>query len=265
MSYFLFLSIGVILLLVAIVLKLLRQELGYEVFLNLGISVIAVTVVEYIWKQVGGDPISRAIDRLRIATLLLGDLEGTGIERIYSERQDSDARMWHQRVAAASEVDLMSLCLSRDWLLRPEFRETIERAAGERRTRYRILVLDPRSELASQRAREEEKKEFLPTIEQSLATLMGMRKRLGAEIAGTYFQIKVANRANVYCRIIRADDMMLVTKYLCHSSGGTSPTLELHGKDTSWFRKFTDEFEYMWELASEWPPAPKITSDGGES
>jgi hypothetical protein len=85
MSYFLFLSIGVILLLLSIVLKLLRQEFGYEVFLNLGISVTTVTIVEYIWKQVGGDPMSKAIDRLRVATLLLRDLEGTGMRRIYAE------------------------------------------------------------------------------------------------------------------------------------------------------------------------------------
>lgn len=262
MSYFLFLSIGVILVLISIVLKLLRQEFGYEVFLNLGISVTAVTVVEYIWKRVGGDPISRAIDRLRIATLLLRDLEGTGIERIYAERHDSDARVWHERVAAADEVDLMSLCLSRDWLLRPEFREVIKSAARERRTRYRILILDPTSEVAAQRAREEEKREFLPTIEQSLATLVAMRERLSAEIASTHFQVKVVSCSNVYCRIVRADEMMLMTKYLCHSSGGTSPTLELHGKDTSWFHKFANEFDRMWELATEWPPAPEINTEG---
>ena len=108
MSYLLFLSIGMILLLLSIVLKLLRQEFGYEVFLNLGISVTAVTVVEYMWKQVGGDPISKAIDRIRIATLLLRDFDGTGIERIYAERQDSDARVWQQRVLAADEVDLIA-------------------------------------------------------------------------------------------------------------------------------------------------------------
>lgn len=85
MSYFLFLSVGVILLLVSLVLKLLQQEFGYELFLNLGISVTAVTIVEYIWKRAGGDPISKAIERLRIATLPLKDLEGTGIARIYAE------------------------------------------------------------------------------------------------------------------------------------------------------------------------------------
>ena len=76
-------------------------------------------------------------------------------------------------------------------------------------------------------------------------------EHLGAEIARTHFRVKVIDRANVYCRIVRADEAMLVTKYLCHSSGGTSPTLELHGKDTSWFRKFVNEFDRMWELAAE--------------
>lgn len=262
MSYLLFLSIGIILLLLSIVLKLLRQEFGYEVFLNLGISVTAVTIVEYIWKQVGGDPMSKAIDRLRVATLLLRDLEGTGMRRIYAERRDSDMHIWHQRIESASEVDLMSMCLSRDLLERPELRRTIEDAAGERRTRFRILVLDPTSEVAMQRAQEENKREFLPTIEQSLVTLGAMSQRLGPEIASTHFQIKVISRTNIYCRIVRADDTMLVTKYLCHSTGSGSPTLELHGEDTSWFRKFANEFDRMWELATEWPPAPEINTEG---
>ena len=76
--------------------------------------------------------------------------------------------------------------------------------------------------------------------------------------------VKVISRANIYCRIVRADDRMVVTKYLCHSSGGSSPTLELHGEDTSWFRKFTGEFDRMWELATEWPSSPEINFGGGE-
>lgn len=264
MSYLLFLSVGVILLLISIVLKLLGQDFGYELFLNLGISVTAVTIVEYIWKQVGGDPLSRAIDRLRIATLLLRDIEGKGIARIYTERHDSDVKVWYRRIATASEVDLMSMCLSRDLLERPEYREAIATAAGERKTRFRILVLDPTSEVAAQRAREEKKKEFLPTIEQTLVTLQAMRERLGPEVASTHFQVKFIDRTNVYCRIVRADDMMLVTKYLCHSSGGTSPTLELHGKETSWFRKLANEFDHMWELAAGWSPSAETTIGGGE-
>ncbi len=214
MPYFLFLSVGIILLLVSFVLKLLGQEFGYELLLNLGISVTAVTVVEYIWKQTGGDPISKAIDRLRIATSLLRDLEGTGIERICAERYDSDAKLWHRRIATASEVDLMSMCLYRSLLERSELRNTIESAAKEQRTRFRILILDPQSEVAAQRAREEEKIAFLPTIEQSLKALQEMRERLGHKIAHTHFQIKVIRCTNIYCRVVRADDTMLVTKYL---------------------------------------------------
>lgn len=254
MWYYLFLSIGIILVLLSICFKFWwRVDFCYELFLNLGVSVLAVTVVEFLWKRVGGDPISKAIDRLRIATQLLKDLEHTGIERVYTERQDSDTRRWHQKVTAAKEVDLMSMCLSRDWLLRPELREAIENAVRERRTCFRILILDPTSEVAAQRALEEGKKEFLPTIEQSLETLRAMREHIPPEVANTHFQLRVINRTNIYCRIIRADDMMLVTKYLCHCGGGSSPTLELHGKDTSWFRKFASEFDHMWEQGADWP------------
>lgn len=158
----------------------------------------------------------------------------------------------------------MSMCLSRDLLERPELRKAVESAAREQRTRFRILILDPTSQVAAQRAQEEGKRQFLPTIEQSLATLQAMRERLGHEIASTHFQVKVINRTNIYCRIVRADNMMLVTKYLGHSSGGSSPTVELHGKDTSWFRKLANEFDHMWEMAADWPPDAEITSGGGE-
>jgi hypothetical protein len=132
MSYFLFLSLGIILLLVSVICNLQDWGFGYELFLNLGITVTAVTVVEYIWRQAGGEPISKAVDRLRVATMLLKDLDETGIMRVYIERHDSDSKVWHQRIVAANEVDIMGLCLSRNLLERPEIKEMIECSQREK-------------------------------------------------------------------------------------------------------------------------------------
>jgi hypothetical protein len=116
--------------------------------------------------------------------------------------------------------------------------------------------------VAAQRAQEEKKREFLPTIEQSLFNLQTIQQNVEQEIANTHFQIKTVSDANIYFRIVRADDMMLVTKYLCHISGGMSPTLELRGKDTLWFQKFMNEFDHIWKLAANWTPDTETTSSG---
>jgi hypothetical protein len=102
----------------------------------------------------------------------------------------------------------MGLCLSRDLLERSELKDTIESAAREQRTRSRFLILDPSSEVAAQRAREEAKRGFLPTIEQSLLDLQAIKRSLGQEIASTHFQIKVVTRSNIYFRIVRTGDVM---------------------------------------------------------
>mgnify|MGYP001040937722 CR=1 FL=1 len=97
MSYLLFLSIGIVLLFLSIVLKLLRQECGIH--------------LETGW----GRPYIQGYRPSSNRYLAPEGPEGTYIERIYAERQDSDGRMRHQRVASAKEVELMSL--SQHWTL----------------------------------------------------------------------------------------------------------------------------------------------------
>lgn len=85
LPYVFFALVGVILLLSA---KIFQNDAFWSsLLLNLGIVVIAVTVVELHWKFVGGNPLLEAIKLLQTSTSLLKDIEGSGIVRIHPERR----------------------------------------------------------------------------------------------------------------------------------------------------------------------------------
>ena len=76
--YVSFFAAGVFLLLVAKFLENAGLTFWADLFVNLGASVTAVTVVEFLWKQVGGDPLLQSlasiVETLRHLTTSIGDL-----------------------------------------------------------------------------------------------------------------------------------------------------------------------------------------------
>lgn len=260
--YIFFVSVGIILLLVAIILGYQGASLWSDLLLNLGVSVTAVTVIEFMWKRVGGDPISKAIALLRTATSLLRDLEGTGIEGIYPKRDKVDLEKWiNNYMKSAKEVDLMSNNLYRDWTSKDEFLKIIEERGREKRCKFRIMVLDPSpdSSVTTQRGLDEgNAKRLRDIIRDSLNKLQQVKEsideKLGKKEGDEYFKIKVINRSNVYCYIVRADAKMIVANYLSHIRGARLPALQIHGQDTSFFKVYKEEFENMWKISSDWAP-----------
>lgn len=252
-----------------------RAETWSPVFLALASALIALVLVEVIWKLLGGDPITRAIAGvyrviadLRTSTSLLRDLEGTGIERVHPQRRFTDFDNWYKFIRSAQEVDMMGISLRRDWTAREEFVGIVRGRAEERKCIFRILVLEPNpaSPITHQRMVEEDdpSERIIANNRFTLDTFKRIRDNLKGETK-EHIKIRVVQRSNLYCFIVRADDRLLVSTYLSHLTGSASPTMEIRGRDTSFFQLFADEFERMWELGTESPystPAEQISAEG---
>lgn len=97
--HWVFWGVGTILILVAVLVRQLGKA-GFgpfwaEVLASVGISVLAVSMVEWLWRQVGGEPLLKEVRQLQRATALLRDLDGTGIVRVYSKRDEfKDKDKW---------------------------------------------------------------------------------------------------------------------------------------------------------------------------
>ena len=268
LPYIIFALVGGVLLLSA---KIVQDcPLWSPLLLNFGIVVIAVVVVEFLWKLVGGNPLLEAIKLLQTSTALLKDLEGSGIVRIYSERRkwEPDLKGFLHYVASAEEVDMMGNVLRNNWMSNQDFIDIIEDATHQKKCKFRILLLDPheKSNILKQRSNDEavwdsddEKEEaqkvsyghMRTDIIDSLHQLGNVKNKLQKENS-QYLEIKVVNQSNMYCNIVRADDKMIMSKYLLSVRGSGAPTIEIQGKDTVFYKKFHKEFEEMWKRGEEW-------------
>ena len=282
LPYIIFALVGLILLLSAKVIQ--NDAFWSSLLLNLGIVVIAVTVVELLWKFVGGNPLLEAIKLLQISTSLLKDIDGSGIVRIYSERKEweSNLKDFLPYVASAREVDLMGNILRNNWTSNQKFMDILQSKTQQKECKFRFLLLDPeeideKSNILKQRSKDEarwnkdDEKEkaykvsydhMKTDIKYSLYQFETVKSELN-EKNNQYLEIKVVNQSNIYCNIIRADDKMIVAKYLLSVRGSDALTIEIYGRDTSFYKIFSNEFESMWKRGVDWRPSTKVKDVNG--
>lgn len=228
-----------------------------DITLNIGMAIIAVSMIDWIWRRVGGDPLTTAIFELRTTTALLADLTSSGIKRLFINRGSASERKNYimKKISQAKEVDMLGIALRSGWSSAPEFQELLKNQARKDKTSFRIIVFDPMSKIVIQRAAEEDGKPSMRIAESAASTL-----RVLEEIKNSLpkrdrdsIKIKVVKDTSIYCSIIRVDETILVTKYLLHLSGTNSETIEIEGKDTNYYKFYMDEFNAMWNRSAEWP------------
>lgn len=271
-AYVFFLAIAITLL---VLYWVFQEETWAPVFLALAAALIAIVLVEIIWKLYGGDPITRAIAgvyraiaALRTSTSLLRDLEGTGIERIHAQRRFTAFENWYSLINSAQEVDMMGITLRRDWTARDGFVKIVQSRAKERKCTFRILVLEPSPESPVTKQRMVEEGDIEERIAADAAFTLRVFDQIRNELddeAREYIKTKVVRGSNLYCFVIRADDRILAANYLSYLRGSASPTMEIRSRDTSFFQVFAAEFERMWELGANWPqtiPTEETRAEG---
>ncbi len=231
-------------------------EILADVTLNIGLAIVAVSVIDWIWRQIGGDPLLNAITELRQSTTLLSDLHGTGVKRVFVSRSlSSEYRsLLIEKMQNAAEVDMLGIALRSGWASSTEFQETLKSRLESGKTHFRISVFDPDAEVTKQRAFEEDGKRTQRIAESASSTLriLSSIKNSLPEKINNNLEIKVVFETGLYCSIIRVDDLMLVTKYLLHLSGSNSETYIIEGRDSNYYKLYLEEFAAVWNRASDW-------------
>lgn len=255
MGYFIFLLIGIIILLLSGILHLFEYTLLSNLFLNLGVTFVAVTLIQYIWKKNGGDPLIEQVNKLKSSISLLNDLEGTGLIRYYRQRKEVDFNEWLERMETASQVDIFGVVLQANWAENTNFIDIVERRAGLNQCKFRIIISEPGSQILEQRAIEQgdEIGRLNTDANDSLRVLLGIRNKLPDEYKDN-LQIKVNGRRNIYVGIIRVDDKMLVTTYLSWLRGNETPSFEIDKVTGSkaLFSLYERDFEDIYRITVDW-------------
>lgn len=157
---------------------------------------------------------------------------------------------WKKLVCEAKEVDIVSNTLWTRWMHEDDFRKKFFSRIGNEHDplRARIVIYHPGAAILKLRAAQEKPgldHQMIDEINSTLQVLAQERKRLSSG------QANLEVRLNLFfyqlTQIIRADDQMLVATYLTRRSGTPSPTFQIHGYDTDFYKTYQEQFKALWE------------------
>jgi len=267
--YILFTALGITLVLVSAICFLLKIEMLATLFVNLGVSVVTVVIVEFIWRRYGGDPIVKAIVSLRRAVKQIGELELTGITSIRLQRrqfeQPEHLALWCRLLGSATHVDLMAFTLGAEVSGKREIMAGIRQSISLNLCRVRVLTLDLAQEtpdfssVALQRIQEEElfaegrgaRDRFRGALQQTWSQFHEIQKEFSDDPERKEcLQLRAVTHTTMYLSIVCIDDRMWVSPYLSSARGGDSPAFEISGTQTPLFQLFQNEFDHMWNHGS---------------
>jgi hypothetical protein len=249
-----FVVAAVIFLLVWYIFTLQSNVTGAQISLSLGLTVLSVTIVEMIWRTLGGGPMDKMLEQLSSAVPLLGTFKDAGLDGFFVNRKDVEFKDFLCNFEFAKKVDMMALSLRDNWTSNGDFVNIIKKRAASGECVYRFLVLNPTSEVTVHRSFEEKDivGHLSTNIRDSLIKLSEVSEGL-SNSKKQYLSIKTNSDLTMYCSIIRADDRMFVSFYLASVRGSGCPTLKIQGNETALFKKFSAEFEKLWSSAKPYP------------
>ena len=203
------------------------------------------------------------LDSIHRSMTVLSDIvdRNIGVERIWPKRgvweHDSvdGLAVWKERVCDAKSVDIVSNTLYTRW-----FEDhSDDRSFAARFFRNlahgsmaRILIYDPHGDALRRRELHEpgRKGEMPSEIESTLVTIAQYRETLD-DAGKRNLQVRLTTEYYHLAQIIRADDKMLIAIYLSGKSGTPTPTLQLRGHDTEYFRTYQEQIKILWQHGRE--------------
>jgi hypothetical protein len=202
------------------------------------------------------EDISAKLDTIHRSTVVLSDIvdRNIGFERIWPNRRawtndtgDAGMAAWKKRVCQAKTVDIVSNTLWTGWFNDADFGEKFFENLSRGNT-ARILIYDPHAEVLRLRTGDEREPggQMQAEIGWTLEVIARGRETLD-DTARRNLQVRLTTHSYHLAQIIRADDHILVAVYLSGKTGGPSPTFQVRGPGTEYFRTFSDQIEILWK------------------
>lgn len=253
---------------------LIENQYWQGILSNFAVTFTAVGLIDFLWDILGGEPmetnmnnsfieVNSKIDTIHQSMGVIADLTNfqIGIERIWSTRREweKDSKdglaIWKKRICYSKQVDIVSNTFYTRWAHDDDFWENLTDALN-RGTKFRLLIYNPISDLLKLRADNEgdskigETSQMKMEIHSTLEKIAKKRKVLSRE-ARMNLQLRLNSKFYQLAQIIRADDRLLVAIYLSKTSGSPSPTFQVVGPDSTYFKTYSQQFEILWEHGNE--------------
>jgi hypothetical protein len=256
---------------------LVKNAYWQDLLSNFAVTFAAVGIIDFMWDILGGEPMEATMidsftqlnyrmDNLNQSLSVVADLVNNqiGIERIWSTRRDweNDPKdgiaIWKERVCQSDQVDIVSTTFYTRWANDDDFWNDLFDALRNRKSKFRLLIYDPDSDILNIRSENEDDPKIGSTSQMKMeihSTLEKIAKKINSLDSNVKdkFEIRLNSKYYQMAQIIRADKRLLVALYLSKKTGSTSPTLQIQGPDSSFFKIYTQQFDILWESGRIFP------------
>ncbi|HMR99028.1 MAG TPA: hypothetical protein PKE62_07205 [Anaerolineales bacterium] len=249
---------------------LIQSQYWQDMLSNFAVTFIAVGLIDFIWDILGGEPIeanmnnsfievNSKIDTINQSMSIISDLTNyqIGLERIWPTRRDWEKdpkdglAVWKRRVCQAQQVDIVSSTFYTRWANDEDFWNELFEAL-KRGTRFRLLIYNPESNLLQLRSENEDDSKIGETSEMKMEIYSTLKKiarnqKVLEKDARKNFEVRLNSKYYQLAQIIHADKQILISAYLSKKTGSKSPTFQISGTDSVYFRTYAQQFDFLWE------------------
>jgi hypothetical protein len=285
-SYTLFLlGLVVILIALAMDIKFTHKEKIFTGLFNIGVSILTVGIIAFVWDMLGGDPITNAINRFK-KQIMLREIGFRAIKIRYSSGPENTFFDFQEKIDRGAQVDLMGLVLQREWFNKADFNEKCKMALNDNKPcKFRIILPKPfgsiddpnfsfnnsknlylrayDEQIGVERVGSDEKEELIEKmvhhkaiemsmgIMNSLYTLSNIYKGLD-DNKKNRLEVRVAIQPYINCSVLRINNYICVINYLHKKGGKGTPTIEVEGANKPLFKIYMEEFNTVWRHSCKW-------------
>lgn len=269
--------------LLTLIIAYFTQQSGFwgNIAFNIGVVIIAVAILNFLWSLLGGDPLANSVerldgfvqlsfpkvvdkmhqsfqnvdDKLYQSFQIVQDCHSAGLAEISSNGQQKHIK-WMERVKKAEgHINLMGYTLY-EWVNMPKFLEEIPKLV-QRNVKIQVLVMDQTNShfesfinadiggYSIDHSREE-----LKIVQQRFDAVKNeIQSSNHANTSGS-FELRTVKKGLITCSICRTDSQMAVGTYLYWQHVTNSPLmlLEQNSDEANLFQVYQDEFDKLWNL-----------------
>lgn len=203
-------------------------------------------------KKIQANPLTVGLGVALLVSLVIiwklqtSGVKGYGLLRGFPDREPDTHKRMMKALRTAKDIRMLGFNLRSSGLKTSSaFNELItSRLSTEKDLTLRILVGNPDLDSVSRRNALESQGERVNRLKAEIDDVVkyvhGLRAKGNVEI-------KVVDVDIIRASVIIADETMMATWYLSSRRGSGSPTFEIYGSQSQFFKVFDGEFELLWQ------------------
>jgi hypothetical protein len=222
-------------------------SIAKDTLLAVGVAILAVSVIDAIWSNLGGDPLAAEIHSLAKIKDLFSDADQTGLIRVHGTVLSSSPKIeWINRIDACKKnIDLVGYQLLD--IVDSSVAMNALKAKADSGVVIRVVL--PRATMPGLPYAASPGN--LDAMKANMTHAISKFKELHSTLnASANFTLKAVNDSMIIdASVRRFDDAMFVINYLHATNTGDSPLFEFrdNGREHSLFRTYLKWFEHTYQ------------------